>query len=151
MILNMSAYSRNKKATLNYEVIERYDAGISLLGFEVKSIKKGQADLTGSYVTIRGNEAFLIGLTIPPFQVNNTPIEYDPLRVRKLLLNKKEILKLTKLEKGLTLIPLSLYNKGGIIKLEFAVARGKKKKDKREDIKKKEAKKDIERSLKSQR
>lgn len=146
-------YSHNKKATFNYEILNKYEGGLSLLGIEVKSVKGKRANLEGSYVVVRGDEVFLVGASIPPYQVNNTPKEYDPERPRKILVTKKEIKELQGLEsqKGLTLIPISLYNKGRNIKIEFAVGRGKKKADKREDIKKKEADKDIKRTLKNQR
>jgi SsrA-binding protein len=144
---------QNKKATFNYEVQDKYEAGIELLGFEVKSIQNKLGKLDGSYISIRGGEAFLIGSEIPAYQPPNTPTDYEPSRVRKLLLTKKELLKLADLEKqnNLTLVPISLYNKGRKIKLEFAVARGKKKSDKRSTIQKREADREIERTLKSQR
>ncbi len=140
----------NKKARLNYEVLETFEAGIKLLGFEVKALKQKSGSLEGSHVTIRGAEAFVINMHIPPYQPTNTPKGYDPYRNRKLLLTKKELLVLTGKEsqKGLTMVPLSVYNKGKNIKLEFAIVRGKKKFDKREDLKKQTAKRDIERSLK---
>ncbi|MFT5180024.1 MAG: SsrA-binding protein [Candidatus Paceibacteria bacterium] len=147
----MPTYSHNKKATFNYEILDKFEGGLDLLGIEVKSVKKGQANLEGSYVVIRGGEVFLIGASIPPYQMNNTPDSYDPLRVRKILITKKEITRLSKSEKGLTLIPISLYNKGNLIKLQFAVAKGKKKSDKRETIKTREAKVEMERTLKSKR
>jgi SsrA-binding protein len=144
---------QNKKAGFNYEVQDKYEAGIELLGFEVKSINNKLGKLDGAYISIRGGEAFLIGSEIPPFQPKNTPDDYDPARVRKLLLTKKELLKLTDLEKQkrLTLIPISLYNKGRKIKLEFAVAVGKNKSDKRNTLQKRESDREIERTLKNQR
>ncbi len=143
---------QNKKAHFNYEIIEKYEAGIELLGFEVKSLKSGQGSLEGSYIKIRGQEAFVTGMNIPPYQVNNTPKEYDPTRSRKLLLTKKEIEELGKVEQkqGLTIVPLSVYNKGRKIKLELAVAKGKKTHDKRETTKKREADREIRRTLKNQ-
>lgn len=141
----------NRKARFNYEILEKMEAGVELLGFEVKSVKQGQISLEGSHVTIRGNEAFLIGATIPPYQEANTPKEYDARRNRKLLLTKKELQKLEKLEatKGLTIIPISMYNKGRKIKIEVAVARGKKKFDKRNTLKKRESDREIRRTLKT--
>ncbi len=141
----------NRKARFNYEILEKMEAGVELLGFEVKSVKQGQISLESSHVTIRGNEAFLIGATIPPYQEANTPKEYDPRRNRKLLLTKKELQKLEKLEatKGLTIIPISMYNKGRKIKIEVAVARGKKKFDKRDALKKRESDREIRRTLKT--
>ena len=124
----------NKKAGFNYEIMEKYVAGIELFGYEVKSIRKGHGSLEGSHITIRGNEAYIVGMNIPPFQANNTPKEYDQNRNRRLLLTKKEILDLGKAEKtkGLTIVPLSVYNKGRVLKVDLAVAKGKKKYDKRE-------------------
>ncbi|MEX0933899.1 MAG: SsrA-binding protein SmpB [Candidatus Paceibacterota bacterium] len=141
----------NKKVYFDFEIIEKIEAGIELLGFEVKSLKGGHGSLAGSYVIIRGGEAFLVGATIPPYQAGNTPSGYDEARPRKLLLNKREIDELVGAEKGkgLTLVPLSLYNKGGKIKIEIAVARGKKKHDKREAIKKRDTERDIGRTLKN--
>lgn len=142
---------QNKKANFNYEILEKYEAGIELLGFEVKSLKAGQGSLEGSYIKIRGGEAFVTGMNIPPYQANNTPKEYDPARSRKLLLTKKEIAELEKTEQkaGLTIVPLSVYNKGRKIKMELAVAKGKKTHDKRETTKKREADREIRRTLKS--
>lgn len=149
----MSILVDNKKAFFNYEIKDKYEAGVELLGFEVKSLKNKRGNLSGSYVVIRGKEAFLIGLDIPPYQANNTPDSYDQRRPRRLLLTKKELRKLEELEsqKGLTLIPISLYNKGRNIKLEFAVASGKKARDKRQTIQKREADRDIHRTLKKMR
>ena len=146
----MSAYAQNKKAWLNYEILEEFEGGLMLKGFEVKAIKDNRANLEGSYVIIRGGEAYLVGASISPYQANNTPENYDPAQARKILVTKKELLRLqtNDAKKGLTLVPLSLYNKGNKVKLGFALARGKKDYDKREDMKKKEAKRDIERTLK---
>ena len=147
----MSVFSENRKAYFNYEILEKIEAGIELLGFEVKSLKKGQGSLEGAHITIRGNEAFIIAMNIPPYQVNNTPTDYDPLRNRRLLLTKKELKNLEKEEnqKGLTIVPLLVYNKGSKIKLEIAIVRGKKKYDKRETIKKRDTDREINRSLKN--
>jgi len=146
-------YAVNKKATFNYDILEKFEGGLELLGIEVKAIRNKQANLTGSFVIIRGGELFLSNVSIPPYQVKNTPDNYDPERPRRILVSKKEIARLTKSEaqKGLTLVPISLYNKGRNIKLEFALVRGKKKSDKRETIKDRESKRDIERTLKSRR
>ncbi len=140
----------NKKAGVDYEIIEAFEAGIELIGLEVKSLRKGQGSLLGSHVTIRGGEAFIIAMNIPLFQVNNTPKDYNPERNRKLLLSKKEIQELASLElkNGLTIVPISVYSKGTKIKVEVAVVRGKKKFDKREDIKKREVNRDIRREFK---
>lgn len=142
--------TQNKKAYFDYEILETFEAGIELFGFEVKSVKAGNAHLEGGRVIMRGGEAFLIGITIAPYQAKNTPANYEPDRTRKLLLHKKEISYLTGKEhqKGLTLVPISFYTKGPRVKLSFGVARGKKKFDKREDIKRKETKRKIERTIK---
>ncbi len=141
---------QNKKAYFNYEILEKLEAGIELLGFEVKSLKRGQGSLEGSHITVRGNEVFVINMQIPPYQPANTPKDYDPTRNRKLLLTKKEILDLAKTEgqKGLTIVPLSVYNKGRKLKLEIGIVRGKKKYDKRETIKKRDTDRELRRSLK---
>ena len=141
---------RNKKVGLNYEILEKFEAGIELLGFEVKAIKNGQGNIESSYVIIRGNEAFLVGVDIPPYQTKNTPTSYERTRNRKLLLTKKEILQIANEEKkkSLTIVPISFYNKGTKIKVELAIVRGKKKYDKRETLKKRESDREIQRSLK---
>jgi len=140
----------NKKARFNYEILETHEAGIELFGFEVKSLRKGQGSLEGSRVLIRGGEAFVVGVTIPPFQPANTPKDYEPTRTRRLLLSKKEILKLSGVEhqKGLTMVPISVYNKGSKLKVTVAVVRGKKKYDKRETIKRRDTDREIRRTLK---
>ncbi len=147
----MSQWSYNKEALFNYEVLEKFEAGVELLGFEVKAIKAGKMNLAGSHVGVRGGEAFLIGASIAPYQTANTPEDYEPTRVRKLLLNKSELAQLAGFEskKGLTIIPISVYNKGRRIKLEVAVARGKKRFDKRQTIKKRETDIEIRRTLKN--
>lgn len=144
------ALVRNKKASLNYEIIKTYQAGLELFGYEVKALRKGLGSLEGAYVKVRGREAFLVGATIPPYQPLNTPKEYDSERSRKLLLKTREIEELSDYEnqKRLTIVPISVYNSGRKLKLEIAVARGKKKYDKRESIKKKDAKRDVEREAK---
>lgn len=140
----------NRKARFHYEILNTLEAGVELLGSEVKSLKGGQGSLEGSHVTIRGNEAYLVGVTIPPYQPGNTPKEYDPIRNRKLLLTKKEIAELSGIEKqkGLTIVPLSVYNKGRNVKIQIGVARGKKQFDKRETIKKRDADRETRRTLK---
>ena len=120
-----------------------------MLGFEVKALKKSQGSLEGARVTIRGNEAFILNCNIPPYQPQNTPSDYEPERTRKLLLTKKELESLAKIEaqKGLTIVPLSVYNKGRKLKVEIAVVRGKKKFDKRETIKKRDTEREVRRSF----
>ena len=141
---------RNKKVTLKYEILEKYEAGIELLGHEVKTIKAGRGSLDGAYVIVRGGEAYLINVEIPPYQMANTPKSYDPRQNRRLLLTKKEIAELADYtdNRGLTLVPISMYNKGKKIKVEVGVARGLKKYDKREILKKRESQRDIDRALK---
>jgi SsrA-binding protein len=152
IFIYMTVFAPNKKVGLNYEILERYQAGIELFGLEVKSVKHNLATLEGSHVTIRGGEAFLIGTTIPPYQPSNTAKDYEPTRNRKLLLLKKEIQTLANIEakKGLTIVPISMYNSKGRIKVEIAVVRGKKKFDKREDIKKRDSDREIRRNLKNE-
>ncbi len=147
----MSVLAENKKAYFNYQISDKFEAGIALQGQEVKSIKTRGISLAGSYVVIRDEELFWIGAAIPPYQPKNSPPDYEPGRSRKLLLKKIEIKSLLgKIrEKGLTLIPLKVYTKNAKIKLEFGIAKGKKKSDKRETIRKRETQRDIERELKS--
>lgn len=146
----MKALVSNKKATFNFELLERFEAGVSLLGTEVKSVRGGQGKLEGAHVIVRGKEAFLVGASIPAFQSKNVGGDYDPERARKLLLTQKEIAELeTKSEKqGLTIVPIKWYNKGSKLKLEIAIARGKKKQDKRQSIQAHTTKRDIEREVK---
>ena len=148
----MSSYISNKKAHFNYEVLETFEAGLVLFGYEVKAIRTGRGKLEGGHVVIRGKEAFLVGVSISYFQEANTPKSYDPERVRKLLLSKKELAKLQREgeQAGLTIVPIKLYNNGRNVKLEIALVRGKKKADKRESIKKRDVKRDIDRILKNQ-
>lgn len=143
----------NKKIHFEYEVLERYECGIELLGLEVKSVRTGRASLEGSFVVVRGREAFLLNASIEPYQQNNTPKDYDRLRNRKILLTQKEIGELadTEKNKSLTIVPISMYNKGSKIKIEIALVKGKKKFDKRESIKKRETNRIIERTLKTGR
>jgi len=146
----MKVLSENKKAYFNHEIIDKFQAGISLIGQEVKSIKSGRINLAGSYVVLRDEEVYLVGANVPPYQPKNAPRDYDPERSRKLLLRKPEIKQLigkTK-EKGLTLVPLKVYTVKGRIKIEFGVAKGRKRIDKRQLIKKRETDKEIERELK---
>ncbi|MBI2482109.1 MAG: SsrA-binding protein SmpB [Candidatus Vogelbacteria bacterium] len=143
----MADLIRNHKASFNYELLDRYEAGLELLGPEVKSIRTGHGSLEGARVVIRGGEGYLVGAIIPAYQPANTSTDYDPARTRRLLLSKSELATLvgTSERQRLTLIPLAVYNKGRRLKLGFAVARGKKKHDKRETIKKREAARDIDR------
>ena len=148
----MSNFSSNKRARFDFDIIETLEAGLVLLGTEVKSIRSGRVRLDGGHVVVRGGEAYLVGITIPAFQPINTSKNYDSERVRKLLLSAKQLHELNRSteQQGLTAIPLSLYSKGGKIKLELAVAKGKKKADKRESIKARDVKREIDRTLKMQ-
>ncbi len=141
----------NKRATFDYSVLETMEAGLELLGYEVKSLRVGQGSLKGARVVARGGEAYLVGATIPAFQPANAPKSYDPERTRRLLLNKKQIAQVlsAESEKGLTIIPLSVYNKGRNLKLGIAIARGKKAHDKRQSIQERDVKRSIARSLKT--
>ena len=139
----------NRQARFNYEILEKVEAGMSLEGTEVKSIREGKANIKEAYADIRGGEAWLVGAHISPYSHGNIT-NHDPLRERKLLLNAVEIHRLQGkvMEKGLTLVPLRLYLKGRLIKLELGVGRGKKLVDKREDIKKKDQEREVQRALK---
>lgn len=150
--VHMAVLIKNKKAGFDYELLETYEAGIELFGYEVKALRQGKGKLDGAHVIVRGSEAFLVGASISPYQPSNTPASYDRERARRLLLSKKELAMLASREsqKGLTIVPLVVYNKGRNLKLEIAVARGKKKHDKREKVKERDTKRDIERILKSQ-
>jgi len=130
----------NKRAYFDYNILEAYEAGIELKGFEVKSIKTGRINLAGSYAIIRDNQAWLINADIPPYQPKNAPEDYDSKRTRRLLLKKSEIKNLIGrvAEKGLTLMPLRVYTKNRKIKIEIGLGKSRKKKDKRELIKKRE-------------
>lgn len=147
----MPIYIDNRKAHFNYIIKETYEAGIKLLGIEVKSIKNGSGNINSAFCIVRGGEAYIVNMNIPPYQTNNTPKDYNPERTRKLLLSKKEIKKLAEKDdmKGLTLVPLSLYSKGQHIKVSIAVALGKKTFDKRETIKKRELDREMEREYKT--
>jgi SsrA-binding protein len=125
----------NKKAYFDYEITDQLEAGISLVGHEVKAIKQGKASLVGSYIIVRGNEAFLTGATIQSYQEKNTPKDYDPQRARKLLLSKKEISTLIGIEKekGLTAIPLNAHQKNRKIKIQIGIAKSKKKHEKTQE------------------
>ncbi len=140
--------AQNKKAYHDYFIEETFEAGIVLQGTEIKSIRAGRVNLKDSYAQIKNGEMFLMGMHISPYEQGNR-YNHDPLRTRKLLLHKKEINKLigeTK-EAGYSIVPVKLYLKNGYAKVLIGLAKGKKKFDKREDLKKKEAKRDIERAF----
>jgi len=151
---SMKIFSENKKAHYDYEILEKFEAGLVLQGQEVKSIKGGHINLAGSYVVFKQparpgeGEPYLVGAKIPAYQPKNTPEDYNPERLRKLLLNKKEINLLIgkSNQKGFSIIPLKIYEKNGRIKLEFGLAKGKKKYDKKEKIKKRDIEREIQRA-----
>ncbi len=140
----------NRKAFYDYEILDRFEAGINLYGQEVKAVRLGQADITGSFVRIIGSEAYLVNAKIFPYQNARTE-DYDERRTRKLLLHKSEIIALKSKTDGsnLSLVPVSLYFKHGFVKLEVALGKGKKKYEKREAIKKRDIKRHIEQELSS--
>ncbi len=148
--------AKNKRAFFDYEILEKFEAGLVLKGLEVKSIREGQISLAGSYIVLKQDKngaklpsVWLINASIPRYAKANKNIPYDPLRSRKLLLKKSEIRQLIgkKQEKGLTTIPLTVYSKRGKIKISFGLGRGKKKYDKRQDMKKREDEANIRRVL----
>lgn len=145
----MKIIHQNKKATFDYEILDKYQAGIILLGSEIKSIRKGNINLKGSYVSIQGSRAFLKGAHVSRYAYDNSP-EYDPFRNRELLLRKSELHKITNHlnTQGVTVIPLAIGLEGRYAKLTIGVGRGKKKHDKRETIKKRETKRQIDRAIK---
>ncbi len=145
------ALVENKRVGFDYTILEEIEAGLELLGLEVKSLRAGHGSLKGARVVARGDEAYLVGATIPAWQILNAPKTYDPERTRRLLLSGKEIARVASAEgeKGLTIVPLKVYNKGRNLKLAIAIARGKKKEDKRHTIRAREEKRSIERTLKT--
>lgn len=140
--------ARNRKALHEYHVVERFEAGIVLAGPEVKSIREGKASLTEAFARVDGGEAWLYGMHVTPYDPANR-WNLDATRPRKLLLSKRELRRLigATQEKGLTLVPLELHTKRGFIKVELALARGKKLHDKREDVKKRDAEREIQRAM----
>jgi SsrA-binding protein len=143
---------QNRKAFHDYFILESVEAGIALAGCEVKSIRNGKANLQDGFARVEGGEVFLYGVHISPYAEGNR-YNPDPMRVRKLLLNRSEIGKLSSriTEKGLTLVPVRLYFKSGKVKIQLAVAKGKNTADKRDKLREKEAHRDIERALKNRR
>jgi len=151
MLGYMKVYAENKRARFDYEILEAFEAGISLTGHEAKSVRSGRINMTGSHAIVRDGEVFAIGLDVPSFQPNNVPPDHNENRSKKLLLKRREVKYLAgKLQDGLTLVPIKLYSEGAFLKLELALARGKKKRDKREVIKKRETDRDIQRALRKQ-
>lgn len=147
----MKILVKNSKAEFNYEIIERVEAGIQLLGCEVKSVKKGNINLTGSFAQIYGNEIYLINAKIPAWQPKNAPLNYQDDRSRKLLLHREEIKRLIGKIKAerLLLIPLSVYLKKNKIKVELGLGRTRHKIDKRDIIKQREVEREIARNFKN--
>lgn len=141
--------AKNPTAYHNYNIIDKIEAGIVLSGTEIKSIRNGKANLKDTYAIIRNGEIFVIGMHISPYEHGNI-FNKDPLRDKKLLLNRQEINKLIGLtkQKGYSLVPISLYFKGNLVKLELGIGKGKKLYDKRQDIAKKDAERQIARNLK---
>jgi len=142
-------YAKNKKARFDYEILETLEAGLMLTGSEVKSIRTGNIKLTGGFITIHNNEAYLTNAHISKYKYSSIK-NYDPERSLKLLLSTKEInyLRGKSQEKGLTIVPLSVYNKDRHIKVEIGIARGKKKYDKRRVIKEREEEREVRRKMK---
>lgn len=140
----------NRQARYRYEILETYEAGIELKGTEVKSIREGKVNLQDGYALIRSGEAWLLNVHISPYTSTSEYFNHDPRRTRRLLLHKQEIRKLIgKVEQqGLTLVPLKMYMKRGLVKISIALGKGKKLHDKREDLKKRQDKRDMERAIK---
>lgn len=145
----MAVLAVNKKTRFDYDILERYEAGLELLGFEVKSARAGRANLAGSFAVIRSGEAWLLNASIPPYQTKNTPAGYEPTRSRRLLLRRDELRELIgkTARQGLTLVPLELYTKGPRIKLSLGLARHRKQFDKRAKIREREAEREVARKL----
>ena len=148
---NIKNIANNKKAYHDYFVLEKYEAGVELAGTEVKSLRQGRVNLKDSWCSVVKGELFVNGMHISPYDHGNIWSK-DPMRVRKLLMHKREINKLfgTLQQQGLSLIPLSVYFKGSLVKLELGLCKGKKLYDKREDAARKSAKRDIDRAMKEQ-
>jgi SsrA-binding protein len=142
----MSPSAVNRKAGFDYEITEKFTAGLVLTGHEVKSVKTGHCEIVGGRAIIRGNEAYLTGVNIHSFQPKNAPPDYEPMRTRKLLLKQSEIKYLLgKLQSGLTLFPTKIYTNRGLVKAELGLGRSRKKSDRRELIKKRETDRVIQR------
>jgi SsrA-binding protein len=147
---NNKVFIQNPGVHYHYQILESFEAGIELKGFEVKALREGKGSLKGSYVTIKDNEVYLVNFNIPPYQPKNTPKDYDENRPRKLLLKRKEIKYLIgKIkEKKSIIIPTKIYSKRNLIKVEIALAKALKKYEKREKIKEREFRRIKERFLK---
>lgn len=147
------ALIENGRIRFDYVILEEMEAGLELQGFEVKSLRAKRGSLKGARVVARGGEAYLVGASIPAWQIANAPKSYEPERTRRLLLSMKEIAHIASAEgeHGLTIVPISVYSKGRHLKLAIAIARGKKKEDKRHSIRAREEKRRIERTLKHEK
>ncbi len=145
----MTIFAKNKHAHYDYAIISRFEAGLVLSGQEVKSVKTGHVSLKGAFITVRGNELFLTNAFIPKYRHAGSLTDYDPTRPRKILLHRREIRSLIGKARsaGLTIIPLSVYTKGRYVKVECALARGKKIHDKRETIRKRDTDRSVQRAL----
>ena len=145
----MKILALNRRAKFDYELLEEFNAGLVLKGYEVKSIKAGHISLKNSFITAKEGELYLTNAHVSPYQYANLADTYDPTRARKLLLQKKELKHLLgkSTAQGLTMVPLSIYNKKGLIKLKFCLAKGKKRYDKRQAIKKREDQRRMRRHL----
>ena len=141
--------ARNPRARHDFEILDTFEAGLVLHGTEVKSLRGGRGTIVGAFGRLRGAEAYLEGLNIPPYEAGNR-WNHDPLRTRKLLLHRRELRRLigSVEQKGWTLVPLSLYFKGPTVKVELALARGKKEYDRRDDIRRREADREMARAVK---
>lgn len=146
----MTALAENRRARFDYDILETFEAGLEFTGSEVKSVRMGKGSIAGAHVIIRGSEAYIVGFTIPAYQPANKSSFVEPERNIRLLLSKKEISYLDgkTLKTGLTIIPLRVYNKGAKIKVEIGLAKGKKKFDKRDTIRKREDDRSVSRALK---
>jgi len=146
----MSVLAVNKRAGFDYDISEKFEAGLVLRGYEVKSVKTGHISLKGSFVTVRGDELYLTNANIPLYKHAGAVANYDPTQPRKLMLHRAEIARLigkSRVE-GLTLVPIRVYTKRGLLKLEFGIGKGRKKVDKRQVISKRESDRKIARALK---
>ena len=146
----MPSFATNKRAYRNYLIVEDYEAGIKLIGLEVKAIREGKGNFDGSYIRIKNGEAWLVNFNLPPYSKAGVLEKYDSKRVRKLLLSKQEIISLqSKVEKSsYTIIPLKIYTSKNLLKLKIGLAKGKKKAEKKSDLIKKQEELQMQRALK---
>lgn len=146
---NFKLAANNKKAYFDYFILEKYEAGIELCGTEVKSIRNGKCSIKEAYIRVERGEVFVCGMHVSPYEQGNI-FNKDPMRVRKLLLHKQQIRKLAQetAEEGITIVPLQVYIKNGLVKLEIGLAKGKKNYDKRESIAKKDQKRELDKQYK---